>query len=117
MIRIDIPTELQDRFHRAGAAVREGWLAALGAIDLAGEILNGTFEGLVARGEKARKEGSVPGLELPEELGREAAALRERIGAQVEESWKEVLARLNLPTREEIADLSRRVEALNARLG
>jgi poly(hydroxyalkanoate) granule-associated protein len=97
------------------------WLAGLGALAMAEEEGSKLFSTLVQEGERFESAGK----EKLDELRKEAseATAQTRQGAQkawgkVEEGFDEVVARalhrIGVPSRDEIAALSRRVEELTA---
>jgi poly(hydroxyalkanoate) granule-associated protein len=122
------------------------WLAGLGALATAEEEGGKLFRGLVKKGETYEKKGKVQFDALKEKVETLAGAARERIGdlgetvkdraegawekvgekvgetaGAVEERWDDkvhgVLRRIGVPSRNEIASLTRRVEELTAMVG
>jgi poly(hydroxyalkanoate) granule-associated protein len=106
--------EVRDSAHKI-------WLAGLGALAVAEEQGSKLFSTLVQEGERFETTGKERLDELRKDVDQVASRARE--GAQgawgrVEETFDEGLARalrrVGVPTRDEIAALSRRVEELTA---
>lgn len=104
---------------RALPMVRESaheiWLAGLGAFALAGEEGGKLFRDLVKKGqvlEKVNKERIGRIVERAEELRGDARHAIAKVGNPIEAGMTGAMHRLGMPTRREIADLSRRVEEL-----
>jgi poly(hydroxyalkanoate) granule-associated protein len=106
----DVPASL-------GGAARHVWFAGLGAVALAQEEGARLFDTLVSVGEQVEKEMKKTRLS--------PAAAVKGATAGVEDAWTKVqamfdaqmaaaLRRLGVPTKEEIAQLTRRIEALTA---
>lgn len=104
------------------------WLAGLGAMATAEQEGEKLFDTLVARGEtyqtnmKGSVEGAVKGArervtgtvrDVRESAGRTIG----KVEAAFDERVNDVLRRMGMPTRSEVADLSRRVEKLTTALG
>jgi poly(hydroxyalkanoate) granule-associated protein len=93
------------------------WLAGLGAVAYAQE--NGTklFNDLVKRGREMEARAKVPRPDMTATLrdatGRAANAWKQ-LGKGVDEQVTAALHRMGVPTRHEIATLSKRVELLTA---
>ena len=118
------------------------WLAGLGALATAEEEGGRLFRGLVRKGESYEKKGMAQIDSLKERVEELAGAARERFGdlresvqdtaegawekvgaaaEGVEERWDEkmhgVLRKMGVPSRNEIAALTKRVEELTAMVG
>src|SRR5688572_24967827 len=118
------------------------WLAGLGALATAEEEGGKLFRGLVKKGESFEKKGLAQIDTLKERVEELAGAARDRFGEvredvqdraegawekvgaaaeAVEERWDDkmhgVLRRIGVPSRNEIAALTRRVEELTAMVG
>ncbi len=115
--------ELDELRTKVVESAQKVWLAGLGALAVAEEEGGKLFKGLVKRGESI--EGQLKG-EL-ESVRKEISALVERgrgqasrVVEQVEANWDEklgqALGRLGVPTRDEIAALTARVEELTRKL-
>ena len=98
-------------------SVRHIWLAGLGAAILAQEEGGKAYERLVKKGEEAEKrEGSTvtkikAGLE---EATQKASSTWDTFAQKFDEQVAASLHRIGVPTRDEIATLTRRVDALIA---
>jgi poly(hydroxyalkanoate) granule-associated protein len=107
-------TELQEK---VVGSVRHVWLAGLGAALLAQEEGGRFLDSLVEKGEAFEKQEGSPVAKMKETL-KEATdkatstwdAVAKRIDGEVAAS----LRRMGVPTRDEIATLTRRVDALIA---
>jgi polyhydroxyalkanoate synthesis regulator phasin len=84
-------------------SVRSIWLAGLGAAVIAQEEGTKMFETLVERGEKAQKD-----------MTEKATVTWDKVTHGLDEQVAQSLHRIGVPTREEIATLTRRVDALIA---
>lgn len=105
---------------KAGPRIREQaqaiWLAGLGALATAGDEGSKIFQQLVKRGESVDKQnrGQVRRLVAKaEDLRDDArAALGTRVRKPLDKGMATALHRLGVPTRSEILELTKRVEAL-----
>lgn len=91
------------------------WLAGLGAFALAGEEGGRLFKQLVKRGEGMEKVNKVRIHKLTERAGSlrgEARHAVTRIATPIEAGMTNAMHRLGVPTRKEIANLTKRVEEL-----
>ena len=129
------PNDLKDSANKV-------WLAGLGALATAEEEGGRLFRGLVRKGESYEKKGMAQIDSLKERVEELAGAARERFGdlresvqdtaegawekvgaaaEGVEERWDEkmhgVLRKMGVPSRNEIAALTKRVEELTAMVG
>ena len=105
------------------ASAEKVWLAGLGAVATAEEEGGKAFKALVKKGQKYQKSFKKPVGEAKKTVEDTDSGVRGRAG----KTWKKVendfdqqvtmaLHRLGVPTRKEIADLTRRVEILTRRL-
>ncbi|MGE5813634.1 MAG: phasin family protein [Acidobacteriota bacterium] len=97
--------ELQDK---VVDSVRQIWLAGLGAAVLTQEEGSKLFDTLVHKGQEAEKQGSSPVTMLKDR----ATSTWDTLSQKVDEQIASSLHRMGVPTREEIATLTRRVDAL-----
>jgi poly(hydroxyalkanoate) granule-associated protein len=95
------------------------WLAGLGALRVAEEEGSRLFRNLVAKGEELedRSKEQLGGLrdsvrKATDRAREEAGEAWEKVGGAVDQQVSDALRRLGVPTREEIAGLSRQVEKL-----
>ena len=98
-------TELQDK---VVDSVRNIWLAGLGAAVMAQEEGSKLFDTLVHKGEEVEKEGGSPLTKMRDKATTAWDNVTQKIDDQVAGS----LRRMGVPTREEIATLTKRVDAL-----
>lgn len=105
------------------ASAQRIWLAGLGALATAEEEGGKVFQKLVERGEAYEASGKAKVEEGTEKARSRVDDARETIeqtlgslGSQIDERVGQALQGLGIPTRDEIAELTRRVENLNARL-
>jgi len=108
--------KLQDELKDSAQKV---WLAGLGAVSTIEKEGSKLFESLVAKGESFEKGGREKASEVRERVGETAEKARDRAG----ETWDKiedrldgvvtrVLHRVGVPSRDEIATLTQRVEEL-----
>jgi polyhydroxyalkanoate synthesis regulator phasin len=97
--------ELQDK---VVDSVRQIWLAGLGAAVLTQEEGSKLFDTLVHKGQEVEKQGNSPVTMLKDKATSTWDTLSQKVDEQVAGS----LHRMGVPTREEIATLTRRVDAL-----
>ena len=91
------------------------WLAGLGALSLAEEEGGRLFKALVKKGAgvEAKGKGQLDKLvSRVKPMREDAAEAWHRVGANMDSSMAAVLHRLGVPTRKEIAGLTKRVEEL-----
>jgi polyhydroxyalkanoate synthesis regulator phasin len=93
-------TEVQEK---VVGSVRNIWLAGLGAAVLAQEEGTKMFDTLVQKGEEAKKDAT-----------EKATSTWDKVSHSFDEQVAQSLHRIGVPTREEIATLTRRVDALIA---
>ncbi len=106
--------ELQEK---VVGSVRHIWLAGLGAAVMAQEEGSKLFDTLVQKGEEIEKQGGSPMAKMKEgfkEATDKAASTWDTVGQKLDEQVSASLHRMGVPTREEIATLTRRVDALIA---
>jgi len=99
------------------------WLAGLGALSAAEEEGTKLFSRLVDRGRDVESRGKVEvdkvvdkANEVVDKAKAKASSSWEDIGSKVDETITSALHRLGVPTREEIRNLTQRVEELNAKV-
>jgi poly(hydroxyalkanoate) granule-associated protein len=97
----DVQAELMESAHRI-------WLAGLGAVATAGEEGKQLFDTLVKKGEGYEEQGR----KRVEEVRDRVKEARESVTAGFDERVAAALHRFGVPTRDEIANLSQRVEEL-----
>lgn len=119
----DLPTEVLDVAHRV-------WLAGLGALATAQEGSDRLFRQLVDRGREMEGEGREKVREAGESAKSAAEGVRETargaaeraregvrgVGGSFDATVGAVLQRLGVPTRDEIHELTRRIEDLNTQV-
>jgi len=92
------------------------WLAGLGALATAGDESGKIFQQLVKRGEQVDKQGRGRVKKLvarADDLRADArAAIGTRVRKPLDKGMATALHRLGIPTRSEILELTKRVEAL-----
>src|SRR6185312_2223039 len=97
--------ELKDSVHRI-------WLAGLGALAAAEEEGSKLFSKLVDRGRDVESKGKVE----VDKVKAKAESAFENWGEKFDEKLTSALHRLGVPTRDEIHNLTRRVEELNSKV-
>ncbi len=107
-----VASDVQDRAHQV-------WLAGLGALASAGDEGSKLFTNLVEKGEKVEKQGfdQVDKVKTKmDDTGTKVRGRAEEAWGKVESSMDRVvggtLQRMGVPSRQEIATLTRRVEEL-----
>jgi poly(hydroxyalkanoate) granule-associated protein len=105
-------TDLQGRAHKI-------WLAGLGALASAGDESSKLFNSLVEKGEKMEKRGLGQVDKVKAKVDNATGKARSRAGKTLDEVETRVdrvvgsaLQRVGVPSRQEIATLTRRVEEL-----
>lgn len=112
----NVQDEIKESVHRI-------WLAGLGALAVAEEEGGKVFSRLVERGRDVESKGKVE----VDKMRSDAERFNERFKAKAEsafETWGDrfdekltaTLRRLGVPTREEIRNLTQKVEELNAKI-
>jgi len=107
--------KLNDLQNDVKASAHKIWLAGLGAMSLAGEEGSKLFKSLVEKGEdfENREKPPVEAVKSTYEKTREAAG---EFISRVEDGFNDKVAaalqKLGVPTRDELADLTNRFEAL-----
>src|SRR5262245_11968756 len=108
----NVQDEIKDSVHRI-------WLAGLGALAAAEEEGSKLFSRLVERGRDVEQKGKVEVEKVKTEVEKmktKAASTFESWGEKFDEKLTAALRRLGVPTRDEIRNLTRRVEELNAKV-
>ena len=108
----NVQEELKDSVHRI-------WLAGLGALAAAEEEGSKVFSRLVDRGRDVESRGKVEVDKMKSEVDRfksKAETTFENLGEKFDEKLASTLARLGVPTRDEIRNLTHKVEELNAKI-
>ena len=109
-------TEVQQELKQAAHKI---WLAGLGALAVAGEEGRALFQTLVARGEEYEARNAERVAKVRETVAEARASIGarlEQVHAGVDEQVAKALQRLGVPSRDEIAELTRRVEELTRSL-
>jgi poly(hydroxyalkanoate) granule-associated protein len=107
-----VQEELKESVHRI-------WLAGLGALAAAEEEGSKIFSRLVDRGRDVESRGKVEVEKVKENVDRfkaKAETTFESWGERFDERLTATLHRLGVPTRDEIRNLTQRVEELNAKI-
>lgn len=108
----NVQDEIKDSVHRI-------WLAGLGALAAAEEEGSKLFSRLVERGRDVEQKGKVEVEKVKTEVEKmktKAESTFESWGEKFDEKLTAALHRLGVPTRDEIRNLTRRVEELNAKV-
>jgi poly(hydroxyalkanoate) granule-associated protein len=105
----NLQDELKDSAHRI-------WLAGLGALAAAGEEGTKMFDRLVDRGREYEARGKDEARKQYEEAKTSAEDTWKNWGDKLDESVTKALHRMGVPSRDEIHNLTRRVEELNAKV-
>ena len=108
----NVQEELKESVHRI-------WLAGLGALAAAEEEGSKLFSRLVDRGRDVESRGKVEVDKVKENVDKfkaKAESTFESWGEKFDERLTATLHRLGVPTRDEIRNLTQRVEELNAKV-
>jgi len=108
----NVQEEIKDSVHRI-------WLAGLGALSAAEEEGGKIFSRLVERGRDVESKGKVEVDKVKAEVDKmktKAESTFETWGDKFDEKLTATLNRLGVPTRDEIRNLTQKVEELNAKI-
>jgi len=97
--------ELVDSAHRI-------WLAGLGALSAAQQEGSKVFDRLVERG----KDVEVKGKDQAGKAREKAESAWSTVGDKVDDTLTSALSRLGVPSRDEIRNLTQKIEELNAKV-
>jgi poly(hydroxyalkanoate) granule-associated protein len=92
---------------------RKVMLAGLGAVTLAQEELTGLFNNLVERGTVTEEKTRDMVNKQFEDRQKDARKAAKRVEKEVEKRLENVLHRMNIPSKNDIEKLSRKVSTLN----
>jgi poly(hydroxyalkanoate) granule-associated protein len=107
--RQDIQQEVMDSAHQV-------WLAGLGALSKAQDRGGEFFRQLVERGKELEGRGRDKVEEVVDQAKERLAGRGEGVGEALDERISAVLHRVGVPTRDEIQQLTKRVEELNKKV-
>ena len=117
---VSLPKDIASEVSTRG---REVWLAGLGALATVEQEGTSLFsslvkqgEKLVERGEQVEERGKEKIDEIKSELETRRTEVTDKVESNVYEPFVEALRRFGVPTREEVRDLSGKVEVLTARV-
>jgi poly(hydroxyalkanoate) granule-associated protein len=105
----NLQDELKDSAHRI-------WLAGLGALSAAGEEGTKMFDRLVDRGREYETRGRDEARKQYDGAKASADDVLKTWSDKLDESVTKALNRMGVPSRDEIHNLTRRVEELNAKV-
>lgn len=91
-------------------------LAGIGVVALTQEEVEKFVGKLVERGEIAEKDGRTMLKDLMERRKKQAQELRSETGEKLDQRMDEVLARMNVPTRDDIETLSKQIASLTRKV-
>ena len=91
-------------------------LAGLGIVTLAQEELTELFSNLVDRGTETEEKTSSMVSKQVETRQKEAKNVAKRVEKEVEKRFEDVLHRMNIPSKNDIEKLSRKVSTLNKKV-
>lgn len=117
--KIDVRKQLEKVQDGVRGSAHTAWLAGLGAVALAGDQGRGLFDQLVERGRKLEARGKEEVGRAKGEAGRTRKLVTQKvdeIGETVDRRVADAMHRLGIPTREEVATLTRRIEEMTARV-
>ena len=105
------PDELVKQIRESAMQI---WLAGLGAFAKAQEEGGKLFEALTKEGEAIQETARKAAGERISEIAAQAAGTWDKLGEMFEERVAQALHRLNVPSKNDIAALNRRVDKLSA---
>lgn len=88
--------------------IKKSMLAVAGLAALTREKLEKTVDELIKKGEMTEKEGK----ETIEELTKKSKEFKEDLTKKVENAVSDMVAKLNIPTRKEFAELKSKIEKM-----
>lgn len=91
-------------------------LAGIGVVALTQEEVEKFVGKLVERGEIAEKDGRTMLKDLMERRKKQAQEVRSETGEKLDQRMDEVLARMNVPTRDDIETLSKQIASLTRKV-
>jgi len=101
--------ELVDSAHRI-------WLAGLGALAAAQEEGSKVFDRLVERGKDVESKGKDQAGKARETVREKAESAWSTVGDRFDDTLTSALSRLGVPSRDEIRNLTQKIEELNAKV-
>jgi len=107
------PKNLQDELKESAHRI---WLAGLGALAAAGEEGTKMFDRLVDRGRDYEAKGRDEARKQYADVKSSADELWETWSGKLDEAVTKALHRMGVPSRDEIHNLTQRVEELNAKV-
>ena len=96
--------------------VRKIALASVGAVVVAQEEVETFINKLIERGEIAERDGRTLISDLVEKRKQATQKTIDQAGTQVDSTIERVLHRVNIPTKGDIEELTRKIDAMNRRL-
>ena len=97
-------------------AGQQVWYAGLGAVDMAGNASRALFDMLVEEGRKTYTRGSKQVVRLVDDANDSLMSMTKALEHNVQSTTKVALHRLGVPSRKDVADLTRRVELLTTKV-
>ncbi len=120
---VDVRNELIVQSANLYLVVRKVLLASLGGVALTTDEAGELFTRLVERGEIAESDVQkivtdlrVQGRQREEEAGKAREELSKKAGMALEDSVETILNRLNVPNKDEIEELSRKIGLLSEKV-
>jgi poly(hydroxyalkanoate) granule-associated protein len=111
--KVEEATEQKDKYQSQMAAMmRKMMLATIGAVAMAQEEIEAFVNRLVERGEIAERDGRKMIKEMREKRKHQAAKMEDEVNKNV----KDVLERMNIPTKSDIDEVSQKVTALSKKI-
>jgi len=92
--------------------VKKGLLAGLGLAAITKEKAQEIAKGLIRKGEASKKNVDA----ITKVIFEKAQKSKEIIESKIEEGVKKIIAKMNIPTREEIKELKKMVEEIKKKL-
>ncbi len=115
--KIEVKEEVvEEKMNPFVEGVRRAMLASVGAFSLAQDEAEKFINKLVEKGEIAEKDGRSLLMELAENRKKRAKESSKRVSDEMEKRMESLLNRMNIPTRSDIEQLSKKVAELTKKI-
>lgn len=111
-----VEEEMSEEVNAFVNGVRQVLLAGIGAVSLAQEEAESFIKRLVDRGELAEKDGRKIIDEFVEKRRKRAEESSKRVESEVEKRMEALLNRMNIPSKTDIEQLSKKVAELSKKV-
>lgn len=114
--KIEFSETVEENVSMVLANGRKVALAGLGVVTLAQEELSSLFSSLVARGTTTEQKTLKMVTKQVETRQKEARNAAKRVESEVEQRFEDLLHRMNIPSKNDIEKLNRKVATLNKKI-